>query len=316
MSAPADRLSSPPIGELGVGHASCLSRIGFRPFAISAAWISYLVRLSRFARTSTFVWTLGIAAAFIMCAAVSLGFVYWRTAVYLLSENDLLLTQQLHVFATDTSEQRLREINDRLRKDPSRVKIAGLFGADGHRIAGNVESLPLNLAPDVLTDATVARITGRDREMQEVRLIARPLPSGEVIVIGRNIDEIAKVGEIVRRALVPSLLLAFGLAAAIGIGLSWRAHRRLSQVSRKLQGIATGELRERLPTRGGDDPFEQLAASVNRMLGEIETLIRDVSDVSQNIAHDLRTPLARMRLRLERGRERAATREELQAVAD
>lgn len=76
------------------------------------------------------------------------------------------------------------------------------------------------------------------------------------------------------------------------------------------------ELRERLPTRVGDDPFDQLAASVNRMLGKIETLIHEVSDVSQNIAHDLRTPLARLRLRLERGREHAETREELQAVVD
>jgi signal transduction histidine kinase len=152
--------------------------------------------------------------------------------------------------------------------------------------------------------------------MQEVRLIARPLPSGEVIVIGRNIDEIAKVGEVVRRAPVPTLLLAFGLAVAIGIALSWRAHCRLLEVSRKIQRIAAGELRERLPTRGGDDPFDQLATSVNQMLGEIETLMHEVSNVSQNIAHDLRTPLARMRLRLERGREHAVTREELQAVVD
>jgi signal transduction histidine kinase len=75
-------------------------------------------------------------------------------------------------------------------------------------------------------------------------------------------------------------------------------------------------LRERLPTRGCDDPFDQLAASVNRMLGEIEALIHEVAGVGDNIAHDLRTPLTRVRLRLERGREHAATVEELRAVAD
>jgi signal transduction histidine kinase len=75
-------------------------------------------------------------------------------------------------------------------------------------------------------------------------------------------------------------------------------------------------LRERLPTRGGDDPFDQLAVSVNQMLSEIETLIQEIAGIGDNIAHDLRTPLTRVRVRLERGRERAATVEELRAVAD
>ncbi|MBO0754814.1 MAG: HAMP domain-containing protein [Bradyrhizobiaceae bacterium] len=250
------------------------------------------------------------------CAVILLGFIYWRTAVYIISENDVLLVEQLRVFADYTAQQRLQEIDDRLRKDPRRVKIAGLFGADSHRIAGNVERLPSNLVPDVVTDASVARITSRGREMQEVRLIARPLPSGEIIIIGRSIDEIARVAEIIRQALIPTLLLAFVLAVAIGILLSLRAHRRLSEVSQKIQRIAAGELRERLPTQWQDDPFDQLAAGVNRMLGDIEMLIEEVAGVSQNIAHDLRTPLARARLRLERGSAHAATHDELRAVAD
>jgi len=306
----------PPDNALCARLAKAISDAGLRWFAISAAWASSLAGLGHFARTSTFRWTLIIAAAFITCALVLLGFIYWRTAVYIMSENDVLLAEQLHVFAGYTAQQRLEEIDDRLRKDPHRVKIAGLFSADGRRIAGNIERLPPNLIPDVLTDASVARITSRGSEMQEVRLIAQPLPTGEIVVIGRNIDEIAKLAEIIRQALVPTLLLAFVLAIAIGITLSLRAHRRLSEVSQKIQRIAAGELRERLPTRSRDDPFDQLAAGVNQMLGEIEMLIQEVAGVSQNIAHDLRTPLARARLRLERGREHAATREELRAVAD
>jgi signal transduction histidine kinase len=77
-----------------------------------------------------------------------------------------------------------------------------------------------------------------------------------------------------------------------------------------------GDLRERLPTRGRDDPFDQLAVSVNRMLGEIEALIQEIAGVGDDIAHDLRTPLTRVRIRLERGRERAATLGELRTVAD
>jgi signal transduction histidine kinase len=274
------------------------------------------VRLPDFARTTTFRWTLGIAGAFVLCTLVLFGFVYWQTAAYMTSQYDVLLAEELRVFATNAPERRLQEIDDRLRKDPRRIKIAGLFGADGHRIAGNIESLPSGLAPDVPTDAVVVRIDNRGREMQNVRLAAHPLPSGEVLVIGRNIDELAEMAEIVGRALALGLLLAFGLAVVIGMVLSLRALNRLSEVNRRVQRIVAGDLRERLPIRGRDDPFDQLAVSVNRMLGEMEALIREIAGVGDDIAHDLRTPLTRVRIRLERGRERAATLDELRAVAD
>jgi signal transduction histidine kinase len=279
-------------------------------------WVSSSVCLPDFARTTTFRWTLVVASAFVLCTLLLFGFVYWRTAVYVMSENDVLLTEELRVFAANTPEQRLAEIDDRLRKDPRHIKVAGLFGADGHRIAGNMESLPIGLAPDVPANAVVVRVDGPAREMQNVRLATHPLPSGEVLVIGRNIDELDEIAEIVGRALALGLLPAFGLAVAIGRALSLRAHARVSEVNRRIQRIVAGDLRERLPTRGRDDPFDQLAVSVNRMLGEIEALIHEISGVGDDIAHDLRTPLTRVRVRLERGREHAATMDELRAVVD
>ena len=283
---------------------------------MSAAWVSSSVHLPDFARTTTFRWTLAVAGAFVLYTLVLFGFVYWQTAAFLLSENDILLTEEMRVFAANTSEQRLLEIDDRLRKDPRHIKVAGLFGADGHRIAGNIESLPPRLAPDVPTDAEVGRLDGGAREMQKVRLAAHPLPSGEVLAIGRDIEEIEEIAEIVGRALGLGLLPAFGLAAAIGIVLSLRALDRLSDVNRRILRIVAGDLRERLPTRGRNDPFDQLAVSVNRMLGEIEALILEIAGVGDDIAHDLRTPLTRVRVRLERGRVHAATLAELRAAVD
>ena len=191
-----------------------------------------------------------------------------------------------------------------------------MFGADGHRIAGNMESLPGGLTPDVPANAVVVRIDKRDREKETVRLATEPLPDGEVLAIGRNIEEIGGIAKIVRRALMLGLLPAFGLAVVIGLVLSWRAQHRLSEVNRRIQRIVAGDLRERLPTRGGNDPFDQLAVSVNRMLGEIEALIHEIAGVGNDIAHDLRTPLTRVRVRLERGRARATTLDELQTVVD
>jgi signal transduction histidine kinase len=160
------------------------------------------------------------------------------------------------------------------------------------------------------------RVDNRGREKQTVRLVEHVLPDGSVIVLGRNDDEIDEIAEIVGRALALGLLPAFALALVIGAVLSRRVIARLSDVNRRIQRIVAGDLRQRLPTHGGEDAFDQLAGGVNRMLGEIEALIYEIAGVGNDIAHDLRTPLTRVRVRLERGRDHATTIEELRAVAD
>ena len=281
-----------------------------------AASGSSSVRLLDFARTTTFRSTLVIAGAFVLCTVVLFGFVYWQTAAYITSSFDALITGELRIIAAEPPERWLPHINERLDNDPRRVRIAGLFGADGHRIAGNIESLPGGLTPDVPADAVVVRVDNQGRETETVRLATERLPDGEVLAIGRNIEEVAGIANIVRRALMLSLLPAFGLAVVIGLVLSLRARRRLSEVNRRIRRIVTGDLRERLPTHGSNDPFDQLAVSVNRMLGEIETLVHEIAGVGNDIAHDLRTPLTRVRARLERGRARATTLDELRTVVD
>jgi signal transduction histidine kinase len=283
---------------------------------MSAASGSSSVRLPDFARTTTFRSTLIVAGAFFLCTVLLFGFVYWQTVVYVMDKYDQLLTEELSVFVENTPQQRLQEIDDRLRKDPGRIKVAGLFGDDGRRIAGNIESLPTGLVPDLPTDAVVVRLDRGGGEFQKVRIAAHPLPSGETMVIGRNIDEIVQIAEIVLRALALGLLPAIALAVAVGIVLSLRARRRITEVNRRIQRIVTGDLRERLPVRNNNDPFDQLAVGVNRMLGEIETLVEEIAGVGNDIAHDLRTPLTRVRVRLERGRARAATLDDLRAVVD
>jgi signal transduction histidine kinase len=274
------------------------------------------VHLPDFARTTTFRSTLVIAGAFVLCTVVLFGFVYWQTAAYMTSSFDALITGELHIFAAEPPGRWLPHINERLDNDPRLVRIAGLFGADGRRIAGNMETLPDGLTPGVPADAVVVRLDNQGRETEKVRLATERLPDGEILAIGRNNDEIAGIANIVRRALILGLLPAFGLAVVIGLALSLRARRRLSEVNRRIQSIVAGDLRERLPTRKSNDPFDQLAASVNLMLGEIEALVHEIAGVGNDIAHDLRTPLTRVRARLERGRARATTLDELRTVVD
>ena len=83
-----------------------------------------------------------------------------------------------------------------------------------------------------------------------------------------------------------------------------------------LEGIGREIMRERLPNLKGDDPFAKLATMVNGMLDEIENLIHAIAGIGNDIAHDLRTPLTRVRLMLESGRTNAQSLEQLRLVAD
>jgi signal transduction histidine kinase len=106
------------------------------------------------------------------------------------------------------------------------------------------------------------------------------------------------------------------LCLAVGVVLTARARRRIVEVNERVERIVAGNLRERLPHRNAGDPFSKLAMMVNGMLDEMETLIYSLAGIGNDIAHDLRTPLTRARLRLERGRTSARTLEQLQTVAD
>lgn len=281
------------------------------------AWVSSSVRPPEFVRSITFRWTLGVSGAFIVCMLLLFGFIYLRTAAYMLGHVRDSLVEEVNVMAAASPESRLTAIERSLQQDPRRIRIAGLFNANGQRIAGNIESLPPSLRVDAgISNVTVNRFDSHGREKQTALAIARSLPNGDVLVIGRNVDEIAELARIVEEALALGVLPALALAIATGVLLSVRARKRIDEVGKQIGRIVAGDLKQRLPTRAGDDPFDKLAVLVNGMLDEIEDLIQKVAGVSDDIAHDLRTPLTRVRVRLERGRDNAQTLEELRAVVD
>jgi signal transduction histidine kinase len=274
------------------------------------------VHRPNFSRTPTFQSALVVASALLLCTLALFWFVYTQTTTYMVSKYDALLVDELRIFASNTQSQLLQEINDRLLKDPQHIKIAALFGADGSRIAGNIGSLPPGLASDVPVDAVVMRLDGGAPKAENVRIAMRAMPGGTNLVIGRQIDEITEIAQVVVRTLALGLLPAFVLAMLIGMVLSQRVYVRVSELNRKIQQVVTSDLRERLPVSGGGDTFDQMSISVNGMLGDIESLVREIAAVGDNIAHDLRTPLTRVRMRLERGRAHAGSLAELRTVVD
>src|SRR6266404_668670 len=275
------------------------------------------MQLPEFTRLTTLRWTFLVAGIFAAFIVALLGFVYLKTEDDLTTRSDRVIASQMGVFADLSPERRLDAIDEHLKQDPGRVQLAGLFGPNGRRIAGNLESLPADLKTNsAVQSAVVDRIDESGREKQAVRLIVRSLPNGDLLLIGRNVDEVGEIAAVVGRALVLGLIPAVLLCLLVGVALSARARNRIMEVNERVQRIVAGDLRERLPHRNVDDPFSKLAIIVNGMIDEMETLIHSLAGVGNDIAHDLRTPLTRARLTLERGRTSAKTLEQLQTVAD
>ena len=275
------------------------------------------MRLPEFARSTTFRWTLGAAAAFSVAILLILGFVYWRTAILLTASTDRLIAGVASDLMSGGPGEVVTRLEAHLSSDPRRVKITGLFDGNAHRIAGNLEVFPVQLTLDGAGRyVTIVRLDSRGREEQTVRAVARRVGDGRTLVVGRDVEERTQVTGILGETLALSLIPALCLGLAAGAFLSLRAQRRIDQVNQHVQRIVGGDLRERLPAQAADDPFDRLSVLVNGMLDDIEVLVQRLSGVGDDIAHDLRTPLTRVRVGLERARMNATRLDDLQASVD
>jgi signal transduction histidine kinase len=275
------------------------------------------MRQPQFMRSTTFHWALAVAGVFAVFVIVLFGFIYWKTDEYLIARSDTMIARQLNYIAGLPSGRQLEAIDEHLAQDSRGVQYVGLFGPDGHKMAGNLERFPPELKMnDSVQSVSVVRMLPAGPQTRAIQAIARRMADGNALVIGREVDETREISHVVGQALALGLVPALCLCLLAGAWLSMRAQKRVEEVNQRVQRITAGDLRERLPHRNVDEPFSKLAVIVNGMLDEMEAMIHALAGVGNDIAHDLRTPLTRARLTLERGRTNATNLEQLQTVVD
>jgi hypothetical protein len=187
-----------------------------------------------FTGSTTPRWTLVVAWIFAAFVVALLGFVYLKTKNDLTMRSDRMIASQIGVLAQLSPERRFDAVDEDLKQDPGRVRLMALFGSDGRRIAGNLEHLPTDLKTDnAVQPAVVDRADESGREKQAVRLIARKLPDGDVLVVGRNVDEVGEIARVLAWALTLGLFPAVLLCLCIGWALSARARRRIVEVNER-----------------------------------------------------------------------------------
>ncbi|MCS0581390.1 HAMP domain-containing histidine kinase [Massilia pinisoli] len=182
------------------------------------------------------------------------------------------------------------------------TEVLGLVDAKRHVLAGNVGRWNGDLPSS--GELTFGQMQ-RNGTQVSVRLIATQLDDGTRLIVGRDLIELDAIRSVVERALLlsgaVSILLAF-FGAQI---FRSRLEARIGRIRRTTARIAAGELSSRIVVMGSDE-FARLGDDINRMLDRIEALMEGVRHVSNSIAHDLRTPLSRVRSRLDRALQASA----------
>ena len=260
---------------------------------------------ARLLRTPTLRLALLSAALFALSSALILTFFYVATARF--EENRLSelirgdLDGLVQVYKRFGPDGLRRAVERRSRARSDRAGIWLLVGADGSILAGNLDQWP-SVEPDAngWLNFEIETFDPRgEPTAHSARARAFVLPNGGHLMVGRDVQDIERFRARVVRAVLWALLPTLVLSVVGGVLVSQRLVARVETVNRATERIIAGELGERIPRAGERDEFDRLAANLNVMLDRIERLIEERTQITDDIAHDLRTPLTRLRNRLE-----------------
>jgi len=259
--------------------------------------------LPKFFRTTAFRLSLLFMLLFGSAAALAIGYIYWNTDVLLSRQLEQTIDAEIRGLAEQYRGRDIRSLANTVARR-SREPGNGLYlltYPDFTYIAGNLGDVPREfLTPsdrpiDFLY--TLAREGGERQRLARARVFQ--LRGGFRLLVGRDIEDRREFRRVIRSAFFWGL----GMMALVGLGGGWLVSRallaRIDQVTATSRTIMAGDLSGRIPLTGRDDELDRLSENLNSMLDRIEQLMTGLREVSDNIAHDLKTPLNRLRNRVE-----------------
>jgi signal transduction histidine kinase len=272
-------------------------------------------------RTTAFKLSLFYLAVFAITIFLTLGYVAWNANrlvhAQMISTIDAEITGLAEQFERGGTRRLVGVVNRRSRSPGASLYL--IATREGRPIAGNVEALsPELLARVGQHNIEYERVGDDGRPARVHRAIVRiyHLPGGSRLLVGRDIEEQQRLGEIIRRAFGWSLLLVGVFGGLGGWMVSKRMLKRVEDMTATTQSIMAGDLDGRLAIKGTGDELDRLALNLNAMLDRINELMNGMRQVSDNIAHDLKTPLTRLRNRADEALRSAENPEELRAALE
>jgi signal transduction histidine kinase len=254
------------------------------------------VRLLDLWKISRFRLTFFYGAIFSAGVMLLLGLIYYQTAGYMGRQMDQVIRAQARSLNQVSAEALPHRIQDEIQRDVRHINLYGLFSADGTFVVGNVRALP----SDLKIDGAPRQVNGHDALPPGAHVLAERMPWGEILVVGRDATQLGQIREIILHALFWSGAVIVVLGLLVGAALSVQPLQHITAIQAASRRIMDGDLTARLPVAPNSGELDMLAGIVNAMLDEVQRLVGEVKSASDSLAHDLRTPLTRLRALLYR----------------
>ena len=236
---------------------------------------------------------------FVVSCILLFGSIYQHMATWERTRIKKLLEEEAYAFSQASEDQLHWSINKHVYIDRHQMTFSALFDSDLRYIEGNVNTFPRSLPADGVAHELDSIEIHTGQPSEPIIFVALRLRNSRVLLIGRTIQDLDNLWEAVLEALKFGLLSIALPVIVVGVIFSQRMSQRLRSAQKILTSFQEGQLRQRLPVSGSADELDLLSAQVNSTLNELERVVNELHHAGNNIAHDLRTPLARVQASLE-----------------
>ncbi len=270
-------------------------------------------------RTTAFRLTLAYLFLFALFAASLLGYFAWNTRRLITEQITTIVNAETGELSDIFGRRGLRglifNIENRALRPGANLYL--VTAPAGQALAGNVGSLmPGVMASTGWSETAYRRLDEQDAADHRALVRVTALPGGFRLLIGRDLEERRRLFGIVAKAAQWSLLIVIVLGLGGGIFVARRVLRQIDAMTGTTRRIMAGDLSGRLPVGRSGDELDRLAENLNAMLERIEALMMGLKEVSDNIAHDLKTPLTRLRNRAEEALAQSGSEAEYRAALE